>query len=260
MVLKNFIILYVNLLIIIQAHIQLVYYIYIRIFGTGNTTIDSDFLINFPLYVQNIDPPELTVAGTQLQSPIGNFTYLNNVSVNSSTNTVRITFMDTEKSIHEHAIYTWMEKISDFTTNFIPRLDMAIKVYYSDVRILKSNDKKNDKYGYQLNYIYFFSGCFPTQFETSKLKQTVPDAGSFSRPVTFSFNNMVVLRNKDLAEKRKLEYLWTDHILETKLSAAALELAELKKELASLNPYTSHMYRVSLEQRIYELETELGDS
>ena len=219
------------------------------------------FLDNFAFYVQNIDPPELTAAATQLQSPIGNFTHLNNVYVNSSTNTVRITFMDTENSIHEHAIYTWMETISDCKTKFIPRLDMAIKVYYSDVYKL-TGSKEYDKFCYTLNYMYFFSGCFPTQFETSKLKQTVPDASSFSRPVTFSFNNMVVLHSEKNAKNYDLDHLWKNYEWEeiTEYGKKKQELNELKKEFDSLDPYQSHMYRVNLEQRIYELETELGDS
>lgn len=276
--LKTFIIFYVNILIIHPAHIQLAYYTYIHIDGSAEsqkitkeeskktlgevaTGMTIDFSNNFAFYVQNIDPPELTAAATQLQSPIGNFTHLNNVYVNSSSNTVQITFMDTEKSIHEHAIYTWMETISDCQINFIPRLDMAIKVYYSDVRKLPSNDKEYNKFCYRLNYMYFFSGCFPTQFETSKLKQTPPDAGSFSRPVTFSFNNMVVLHNETNAKKYNLEHLWKDHKWKeiTEYGKKKHELAQLKKELGSLES-TSPMFRGMLEQRIYELEAELGDS
>ena len=206
--------------------------------GTPSLTFNDDFQRDFPLYVQSIDPPELTTAATQLQSPIGNFTHLNNVSVNSSTNTVQITFMDTENSIHEHAIYVWMEQISNYQTEFIPRVDMVIRVYFSDIRKILSSNKDYDKFGYRLNYMYFFSGCFPTQFETSKLNQAPPNAGTFSRPVTFSFNNMVVLRDNVQAERLKLDHLWTDYELYSELT----EYGKRKREAEAVVKEAGSVY------------------
>lgn len=134
--------------------------------------------------------------------------------------TLKIVFIDSEVSMHEHFFTRWMmacsnidiyakkkksydsagSKNSNELLYGMPRLDFAIKVYKWPTMSNLKSEGEDKLIEVQLNFIYYFSGVFPISIETINVKHGATDAGSFSRPVDFKFDNMYIISDHTMAE------------------------------------------------------------
>ena len=137
---------------------------------------------------------------------------------------LQITFIDSELSLNDHFFTRWIMACSGIDTfgvkkqkfeknGFVrtdsakkeflygmPRLDFAIKFYKWPTFANKFEEDKKTKIRVELNFIYYFSGVFPTSIELARLEYNTTNAGSFSRPVTFAFDNMYVISDHTMAK------------------------------------------------------------
>lgn len=164
------------------------------------------------LAVQSMTTPNLKHAGNNLSipTPVGQWRTLDNNTFGPTSNELKTQFLEMQYPLIENFIYPWFLACLQTRTNTafnyaFPRLDFAIKFYRSDY---PSQIDKNGNGIIYPNYIYYFEGVYPDDIELNKLNQKTQVTDAILRSVSFGFNMMLVLPNKQIAKEYRLEHIW----------------------------------------------------
>ena len=86
-----------------------------------------------------------------------------------------------------------------------PRLDFAIKFF-------DLNEIHNAGLFQQIwpTFIYWITGAYPIKIQTYNINHMQGDVGKIVRAVTFKFNNIINLKDRQMARKYKLYHLFSD--------------------------------------------------
>lgn len=155
----------------------------------------------------------------------GKWTGINNKGINSSSNSFKIHFLDTQQPLLQKFFYEWIRRVANttFPTKVgviyqwpFPRLNFAI-YYYRPEQI---NDLKTPQIHPETkqvialptsqqdpNFIYFLTGCFPLRISVPQTGHNKQDS-DVSRAVDFAFNNMYLFPNRQTAKIYGYQFLF----------------------------------------------------
>jgi len=126
-----------------------------------------------------------------------------------NSHSLSMNILNTQSPIVEDFLNAWMEEtvMTDFSDDNedsypLPKVDMCIK-YWDSQRIENFASEKTEP-----NFIYFFTGLWPNKFDSWKPTQMTSGDGSLQRPCVFSFNELIILRNKTDAQRYGLAHLF----------------------------------------------------
>jgi len=137
-------------------------------------------------FIQNVEVPAFTVDSTEpFVTELGVVT--NPIAIlKPSSNTINMSILNTEYPLHEHVFYPWMRETVSHHWCYDERPYTIANI---KIHILESKTSER-------LYTYILTGARPTEIPGPTLSQDAVD--SFTRDITFTFNNMFFTTNKKI--------------------------------------------------------------